>query len=222
MARFESVVNLHHTPIAAVLHHHTTRVAGQAPRRFRGNARAVLERGLAGCILVGQHRDPCGGAGPSRRAAFPRKRPPDPHRRPARGLADTTPRVPPPEPARAGRRLGESVKRKIGGDNSERTRLYPKSDGQEINPQLLNRRTRAPSSARQSAWPPLLRASAGEHRGHASCTGFYFLSVAFFSAGALDADFAIDVVGTMMWAYGVPFHITHGPPLVQSVGYASS
>src|SRR4029434_1274817 len=50
----------------------------------------------------------------------------------------------------------------------------------------------------------------------------YFLSVAFFSAGALDGDFAIDVVGTMMWAYGVPFHITHGPPLVQSVGYASS
>lgn len=28
----------------------------------------------------------------------------------------------------------------------------------------------------------------------------YFLSGAFFSAGALDADFAIDVVGTMMWA----------------------
>jgi hypothetical protein len=26
----------------------------------------------------------------------------------------------------------------------------------------------------------------------------------------------------MMCAYGVPFHITHGPPLVQSVGYASS
>ena len=36
------------------------------------------------------------------------------------------------------------------------------------------------------------------------------------------ADFAIDVVGTMMWAYGVPFHITYGPFLVQSVGYASS
>ena len=50
----------------------------------------------------------------------------------------------------------------------------------------------------------------------------YFLSAAFFSVGALDADFAIDVVGTMMWAYGVPFHITHGPPLVQSVGCASS
>jgi hypothetical protein len=50
----------------------------------------------------------------------------------------------------------------------------------------------------------------------------YFLSAAFLSAGALDADFAIDVVGTMMWAYGVPFHITHGSPLVQSVGYALS
>ena len=60
-----------------------------------------------------------------------------------------------------------------------------------------------------------------ERRGHASCL-IYFLSAAFFSAGALDADFAIEVVGTMMWAYGVPFHITHGPPLVQSVGYASS
>jgi hypothetical protein len=46
--------------------------------------------------------------------------------------------------------------------------------------------------------------------------------VYFFSAGALDGDFAIDVVGTIMWAYGVPFHITHGPPLVHSVGYASS
>jgi len=50
----------------------------------------------------------------------------------------------------------------------------------------------------------------------------YFFSAAFFSAEALDPDFAIDVVGTMIWAYGVPFHITHGPPLVQSVGYASS
>jgi len=50
----------------------------------------------------------------------------------------------------------------------------------------------------------------------------YFLSAAFFSAGALDTDFAIDVVGTMMWACGVPFHITHGPPSVQSVGYAPS
>ena len=51
----------------------------------------------------------------------------------------------------------------------------------------------------------------------------YFLSVGFLSVGALDADFfAIDVVGTMMWAYDVPFHITHGSPLVQSVGYASS
>jgi hypothetical protein len=28
----------------------------------------------------------------------------------------------------------------------------------------------------------------------------YFFSAAFFSAGALDADFAIDGVGTMMWA----------------------
>ena len=63
-----------------------------------------------------------------------------------------------------------------------------------------------------------------EQRGHASCRPHkvYFSSAAFFSAGALDTGFAIDVVGTMMWAYGVPFHITHGPPLVQSVGHASS
>ena len=53
-------------------------------------------------------------------------------------------------------------------------------------------------------------------------TPHYFLSAGFFSAVGLEADFAIDVVGTMMCAYGVPFHITHGPPLVQSVGYASS
>jgi hypothetical protein len=39
-----------------VLHHHAARVAGQAPRRFRGNVRAVLEGGLAGCIRVRQHR----------------------------------------------------------------------------------------------------------------------------------------------------------------------
>ena len=73
------------------------------------------------------------------------------------------------------------------------------------------------------AWAPLSGASA---RSSAATRVLprrvYFLSAALFSAGALDADFAIDVVGTMMWAYGVPFHITHGPPLVQSVGYASS
>src|SRR5438445_10587481 len=50
----------------------------------------------------------------------------------------------------------------------------------------------------------------------------YFLSAAFFSAGALDADFAIDVVGTMMWAYGVPFPTTNGSPVVQPVGNAST
>ena len=29
-------------------------------------------------------------------------------------------------------------------------------------------------------------------------------------------------MGTMMWAYGVPFHITHGPPLCGSVDMVSS
>ena len=72
------------------------------------------------------------------------------------------------------------------------------------------------------AWPPLLGASAKSSAATRLPRRVYFLSAAFFSAGALDADFAIDVVGTMMCAYGVPFHITHGPPLVQSVGYASS
>src|SRR5438132_14268127 len=38
------------TPIATVSHHHTARVTRQTPRRFRGNAPAVLESGLARCI----------------------------------------------------------------------------------------------------------------------------------------------------------------------------
>ena len=50
----------------------------------------------------------------------------------------------------------------------------------------------------------------------------YFLSAGLLAGAALLPEFGIDVVGTMMCAYGVPFHITHGPPLVQSVGYASS
>jgi len=41
---------------AAVLHHHAARVARQALGRFRGNAHAVIENGLAGCIRVRQHR----------------------------------------------------------------------------------------------------------------------------------------------------------------------
>lgn len=87
-------------------------------------------------------------------------------------------------------------------------------------------------SALTRAVDPFTHALMGAHAAHLGTPAerrprvlpcrVYFLSAAFFSAGALDADFAIDVVGTMMWAYGVPFHITHGPPLVQSVGYASS
>jgi hypothetical protein len=42
--------------ISAVLHHHPARVTRQAPRRFRGNVRAVLEHGLAGRLGVGKHR----------------------------------------------------------------------------------------------------------------------------------------------------------------------
>jgi hypothetical protein len=39
-----------------VPHHHPARVARQAPRRFRGNARAPLEDGLAGLIRIRQRR----------------------------------------------------------------------------------------------------------------------------------------------------------------------
>ena len=46
--------DFHHTPIPAVLHHHSARVARQALRRFRGNAHAVLEHGLAGRVGVRQ------------------------------------------------------------------------------------------------------------------------------------------------------------------------
>jgi hypothetical protein len=39
-----------------MLHHDQTGVAGQAPRRFRGNVLAVLERGLPGCLGISEHR----------------------------------------------------------------------------------------------------------------------------------------------------------------------
>src|SRR5439155_3138310 len=42
--------------IRSVPHHHPARVAGQAPRRFRGNVRAVLEDRLPRRLRVGQHR----------------------------------------------------------------------------------------------------------------------------------------------------------------------
>jgi hypothetical protein len=38
-----------------VLHHDPARVARQALGRFRGNAHAVLQDGLAGCVGVGEH-----------------------------------------------------------------------------------------------------------------------------------------------------------------------
>jgi hypothetical protein len=37
-------------------HHHAARVARQAPRRFRGNVRAVLEHRLAGLIGIHERR----------------------------------------------------------------------------------------------------------------------------------------------------------------------
>jgi len=39
-----------------VLHHYATRVARQTLRRFRGNARAVLENGLTRRIRIRQYR----------------------------------------------------------------------------------------------------------------------------------------------------------------------
>ena len=42
--------------IRGVPHHHAARVARQAPGRFRGNVRAVLEDGLAGRVRVREHR----------------------------------------------------------------------------------------------------------------------------------------------------------------------
>ncbi len=42
--------------IRGVPHHHPARVARQAPGRFRGNVRPVLEDGLAGRVRVRQHR----------------------------------------------------------------------------------------------------------------------------------------------------------------------
>ena len=48
--------DLHQAPVVIVAHHHPARVARQAPRRFRGNARAVLEHGLAGLLRICQCR----------------------------------------------------------------------------------------------------------------------------------------------------------------------
>ena len=48
--------DFHDVPVLIVPHHHSARVARQAPRRFRGNVRAPFEDGLAGLIRVRQHR----------------------------------------------------------------------------------------------------------------------------------------------------------------------
>ena len=47
--------DLDHAARLVMAHHHPARVARQAPRRFRGNARAVLEDALTGLLGVGQH-----------------------------------------------------------------------------------------------------------------------------------------------------------------------
>jgi len=43
-------------PVRVVAHHHPAGVARQAPRRFRGNVRPVLEDRLAGLLRVREHR----------------------------------------------------------------------------------------------------------------------------------------------------------------------
>ena len=48
--------DLDHLAIRGVPHHHAARVARQAPGRFRGNVRAVLEDRLPGRIRVREHR----------------------------------------------------------------------------------------------------------------------------------------------------------------------
>ena len=49
-----------------------------------------------------------------------------------------------------------------------------------------------------------------------------YLLVALVALFAAVAVFGIAAVGTMMCAYFVPFHITHGPPVVGSVERVSS
>jgi hypothetical protein len=48
--------DLHGASVFVVPHHHAAGVARQAPRRFRGNARPVLEHGLAGLLRICQCR----------------------------------------------------------------------------------------------------------------------------------------------------------------------
>ncbi len=48
--------DFHNAAVPAVLHHHPTRVARQALRRFRGNVGAVLEDRLAGLVGIREER----------------------------------------------------------------------------------------------------------------------------------------------------------------------
>ena len=47
--------DFHHPPILVVPHDHPARIAGQPLRRSRGNARSVLQRGLAGLGRIRQN-----------------------------------------------------------------------------------------------------------------------------------------------------------------------
>ena len=48
--------DLHDAPVLIVSHHHPTRVACEAPRRFCGNVDPIFQHGLAWLIWVRQHR----------------------------------------------------------------------------------------------------------------------------------------------------------------------
>ena len=45
---------LQHAPVVVMTHHHAARITRETPRRFRGNARAVLENGFIWLIRIGQ------------------------------------------------------------------------------------------------------------------------------------------------------------------------
>ena len=64
--------------------------------------------------------------------------------------------------------------------------------------------------------------SAGRSPNPLASPWIYFLSAGLATDPFAAACLGIGAVGIMMWAYFVPFHITHGPPLCGSVGNASS
>src|SRR5437660_1352085 len=54
--RARARADLHNAAGSTMSHDHPDRIAGQAARRFRGNACAAVEDGLAGSVPAGQRR----------------------------------------------------------------------------------------------------------------------------------------------------------------------